>query len=429
MEADPSLLSLNVALGVLLVDILLSGDNAIVIALVCRRLSKEHRTKALWMGVLGAFVARLVLTSCATLAMHLPLVKLIGGLLLLKISIELIVDNAGQDSSGAKSDHSGANDIYSAARTIILADIVMSLDNVLALSAITQNNWQMLAAGLLLSIPILMFGSLYLSRLLELFPHLLWVGGAILGGVSGALIVDDPIFDGALNNASSMVPLVGPLLAAEFVVQISRVIASNVQRMQAMATPPSLLNILWKETPDPAPVVRNTDTVLVPSPVMPTLAQSEPANELAPVAATAIAPALAAALAPPKAMPMPASSGGEHRVIMALGFFMILSGGVMYYMLNVYEPAVPKHFITYACKQPAMTISYMPEANEIRFATAKGVLKTTVIEDRIVWDDYREAGTKLAMPPPVKIVSVDARKLVVNGGMFENTACYPSVQP
>ncbi len=163
MEADPSLLSLNVALGVLLVDILLSGDNAIVIALVCRRLSKEHRTKALWMGVLGAFVARLVLTSCATLAMHLPLVKLIGGLLLLKISIELIVDNAGQDSSGAKSDHSGANDIYSAARTIILADIVMSLDNVLALSAITQNNWQMLAAGLLLSIPILMFGSLYLS--------------------------------------------------------------------------------------------------------------------------------------------------------------------------------------------------------------------------------------------------------------------------
>jgi YjbE family integral membrane protein len=120
-----------VAPGVLLVDILLSGDNAIVIAMVCRTLSKEHRTKALWLGVIGAFLARLVLTSCATLAMHLPLIKLIGGLLLLKISIELIVDNAHQGPNSPQPQHSSANDIFYAARTIVLADVVMSLDNVL----------------------------------------------------------------------------------------------------------------------------------------------------------------------------------------------------------------------------------------------------------------------------------------------------------
>jgi hypothetical protein len=85
---------------------------------------------------------------------------------------------------------------------------------------------------------------------------------------------------------------------------------------------------------------------------------------------------------------------------------------------------VPDRFITYLCKQPAMAISYMPQANEIRFATGTGVVKTTVIDDRIVWDDYRDAGVKLSIPPPVKILAADARKLVVNGGAFENTACY-----
>lgn len=420
MEADASLWSLNVALGVLLVDILLSGDNAIVIALVCRTLSSEHRTKALCLGVLGAFVARLVLTSCATLAMNLPLIKLVGGVLLLKISIELIVDNDKQAGRLTEPLHSSESDVFSAARTIVLADIVMSLDNVLALSALTQNNWQMLTLGLLLSIPILMFGSLYLSRLLEFFPHLLWVGGAVLGGVSGALIVDDPVFAGALNNASSVAPLVVPLLAAGFVVQISRVIASNARRMQPLGRPPSLLSILWKETADPAPSLPQReprrDPAAAASTPIPHAAEPEPEPEPMPEPG------------PRKPVPMPAGSGGEYRIVFALGLFMLLSGGILYYMLNVYAPSVPNHFITYACKQPAMTISYMPEAHEIRFATSKGVLKTTVIEERIVWDDYREAGSKLGLPPPVKIMSADARKLVVNGGMFDNTACFPTAQ-
>ena len=202
MEADPSMLSFNVALGVLLVDILLSGDNAIVIALVCRSLSKEHRIKALWLGVLGAFLARLVLTSFAALTMNLPLIKLLGGLMLLKISIELIVDNAKNERLPEDLQHSSPSDLYAAAKTIVIADIVMSLDNVLALSAITQNNFQVLTVGLLISMPILMFGSFYISRLLDVFPYLPWVGGAILGAVSGALIIDDPIFGNAFANAS-----------------------------------------------------------------------------------------------------------------------------------------------------------------------------------------------------------------------------------
>jgi YjbE family integral membrane protein len=422
MESDASVWSFNVALGVLLVDILLSGDNAIVIALVCRSLSKQHRTKALWLGVLGAFGARLLLTGVATLAMNLPLIKLIGGLLLLKISIDLIVDNAGTDGLPIAPKDSTPGDVFAAARTIILADIVMSLDNVVALSAISQNNFQMLMAGLLLSIPILMFGSLYIVRLLDVFPYLVWVGGAILGGVSGALIIDDPIFGGSFGSASSVANLVVPVIAAVFVVQMSRVIASNAPSMNALTPPRSLFDILFKST-EGAIVVRAPSSVLV---VDAPTAQPVGHYGLAAEPFLAVA-ALKPSLLPTTPLPQVAT-GGEHRVIMALGLFMVLAGCVLYYMLNAYEPPVPDRFITYECKTPAMSINFRPSAREIRFSTTKGVVVTSVIEDRIVWDDYREAGTKLAMPPPVKIVSADMGQMVVNGGMFENTICLSKSQ-
>jgi len=431
MEADASVWSLNVALGVLLVDILLSGDNAIVIALVCRSLSKEHRTKALWLGVLGAFGARLVLTTVATMAMNLPLIKLIGGLLLLKISIDLIVDNAAQDGLPIDPERSTAQDIFAAARTIILADIVMSLDNVVALSAITQNSFPMLVAGLLLSIPILMFGSLYISRLLDVFPYLLWVGGAILGGVSGALIIDDPIFGGA--SASSLANLVVPVISAAFVLQMSRVIADNTANMGALEKPRPLWDILWQRAAPaeraPLPPIEallpTRDLGLVLLPVQ-APAQSLP-MEADTVAAVLSAQPTAAGVAARAAKPLPPAgtpaAGGEYRVLIGLGLFMMLSGGILYYMLNAYEPPVPERFITYACKEPAMSISFRPNAREIRFATPKGALLTTVIDDRIVWDDYRDAGLKLSIAPPVKIISADVAMMVVNGGMFDNASC------
>ncbi len=419
MEVDASIWSMNVALGVLLVDILLSGDNAIVIALVCRSLSPAHRTKALWLGVLGAFGARLVLTTVASMAMNLPLIKLIGGLLLLKISIDLIVDNAAQDGLPIDPEGSTAEDIFAAARTIILADIVMSLDNVVALSAVTQNNFQMLIAGLLLSIPILMFGSLYIARLLDVFPYLLWVGGAILGGVSGALIIDDPIFGGA--SASSLANLVVPVISAGFVLQMSRVMGENAASLRMLEKPRPLWDILWNGGASPvAKQLAPAEKTVAPAQVDAKLVApmpSAPPQQLAQPSAAAVL-----AVKPVRPAGTPAA-GGEHRVLIALGLFMMLSGGILYYMLNAYEPPVPERFITYACKAPAMSISFRPSAREIRFATPKGAVLTTVIDDRIVWDDYRDAGIKLGSAPPVKIISADVAMMVVNGGMFDNASC------
>ena len=422
MEADASVWSLNVAVGVLLVDILLSGDNAIVIALVCRSLSKQHRSKALWLGVLGAFGARLLLTGVATLAMNLPLIKLIGGLLLLKISIDLIVDNAGADGSPVDAQDSTAGDIFAAARTIILADIVMSLDNVVALSAVSQNNFQMLMAGLLLSIPILMFGSLYISRLLDVFPQLLWVGGAILGGVSGALIIDDPIFGGAFSSASSLSNLVVPVIAALFVLQMSRVIAANVPTMAALQKPRSLLDILWKSAAQaplaqgPQPAARQAEPVAIAQAFASTTSSTRPAQ------------ALHAAPGKPKLPAGVPPAGGEHRLVIALGLFMVLSGSAIYYLLNAYEAPAPDVFFTYFCKEPALSIRFRPSAQQIRLSNPKGSVTAKVVEDRIVWEDDREAGARLALALPVKIVQADANKLVLHGGAFDNTACLVAAQ-
>jgi len=223
MEFDFSGISLQVILGILLVDILLSGDNAIVIALVCRSLPPAAQSKVMWIGILGAFLARLLLTSVASMVLEIPLIKLLGGLLLLKISVDLILDNVrhGANAHQTPSHAVPQGSVWAAAKTIVLADIVMSLDNVLALSAVTGEHLGMLILGLVLSIPILMFGSIYISRALDRFPILLWAGAGILGGVAGSMLVKDTIFDGFIPDENMWVRVLAPGIAGIAVVSFS----------------------------------------------------------------------------------------------------------------------------------------------------------------------------------------------------------------
>jgi YjbE family integral membrane protein len=223
MEFDFSGISLQVILGILLVDILLSGDNAIVIALVCRSLPPSAQSKVMWIGILGAFLARLLLTSVASMVLEIPLIKLVGGLLLLKISVDLILDNVrhGANNHETPSHAVPQGSVWAAAKTIVLADIVMSLDNVLALSAVTGEHLGMLILGLVLSIPILMFGSIYISRALDRFPILLWAGAGILGGVAGSMLVKDTIFHGFIQSESMWVRVLAPGAAGIAVVVFS----------------------------------------------------------------------------------------------------------------------------------------------------------------------------------------------------------------
>lgn len=414
-------MSLNVALGVLLIDILLSGDNAIVIALVCRSLSKEHRFRALWLGVIGAFLARLILTSSATLAMSIPFIKLVGGFLLLKISIEVIVDNSSGSATPLNDEHrSSRGDVISAAKTIILADIVMSLDNVLALSAVTQNNFQMLMVGLLVSIPILMFGSLYVSKMLDVFPRLLWIGAGILGGVSGSLIVEDPIFGDMFAHSTSMANLVVPLLSAIYVIFQSKIILENQPTLATREKPNSLFSI-FRSLPVPPVVELGGEQIRVVVKVGSLVAsdtgtpnQAERVDRQVsasvPIARTVASEATVKHLDGPK-------------VIAGLVFAALIVGGLGYYVVTSSILPSPEGFKTYQCFKPQLDIAYLPKATKIRLISSKGIITAAVVEGAIVWNDYRSAALSLGVPPPTQIIFSDSSRMVVSGGMFEKTEC------
>lgn len=406
MDLDPSAISFNVILGVLLVDILLSGDNAIVIALVCRSLPKRQQNRVMWLGILGAFLARLLLTFVATLAMQLPLIKLVGGLLLLKISVGLIIDNIDAQQPTEDESLDAGESVYAAAKTIIVADIVMSLDNVLALSAVTQNSFQMLVLGLVLSIPILMFGSIYIARLLDMFPVFLWIGAAILGGVAGGLLIDDPLFGGAFSGDSSLSHFVVPVLAAVFVVQISRIILRNRAVLQHVPPPPSLFHIFrgMHQPPVSQPVASD----------MPVVDRLPDANEVlqAPVHSEVSVPA-----------PMVHRPQKDYRVVAGIGVFVLLVGWAIYALVSVEPPPVPERVAAYRCKEPAFTVHYRASARQIRFAASKGVVDAQLAEDRIVWANYEEATKLLHFKPPLKLLASQPEQLEFFGGDVEHAVC------
>ena len=197
-----------------------------------------------------------------------------------------------------------------------------------------------------------------------------------------------------------MLPLIVPLLAAGFVVQISRVIVANAQRMQAVARPPSLFEILWP------------GDAMVPHAAVAQVASPERVSVVE-------LPAKPVAVAAVHGTPAEASSSGEYRVVVALGLFMVLTGGGIYYMLNMVQPAASDQLLAYVCKQPSVTIGFVPGSRDIHLANTKVLMNATVVEDRIVWDDYGAATAQLSFAPPVKIVSADARRLVVSGGAFK----------
>ncbi|TMH04678.1 MAG: TerC family protein [Betaproteobacteria bacterium] len=172
---------------IIMVNILLSGDNAVVIALACRNLSRRQRRLGILWGVLGAIGLRLILTFFAMSLLVNPYLKLIGGALLLWIGVKLIAEEEGGEHSVKASDR-----LLSAIWTIIVADLVMSLDNVMAVAAAAKGNVPLIVFGLVISIPIVVFGSQLIMRIIGRFPVLVWAGGGLLGYIAGDMAIEDP---------------------------------------------------------------------------------------------------------------------------------------------------------------------------------------------------------------------------------------------
>jgi YjbE family integral membrane protein len=174
------------ALQIVYINILLSGDNAVVIALACRELPPRQRRWGVIWGAAGAIVLRIVLTIFAVKLLALLWLKLVGGVLLLWIGIKLIAGEDGDDPGVTASDR-----LWSAVRTVIVADLVMSVDNVLGVAAAAKGNVALLVFGLVVSIPLVVAGSQVILKLIERFPVIILAGGGLLGWIAGQLLVED----------------------------------------------------------------------------------------------------------------------------------------------------------------------------------------------------------------------------------------------
>jgi YjbE family integral membrane protein len=186
-------------LKIMWINILLSGDNAVVIAMACRGLPPRQR---LWGMVLGAGVAvllRIIFTGVVASLMLLPYLKLIGGIALFYIAAKLLVPEDADEDEVEAVEH-----LWRAVRIVAIADIIMSLDNVIAIAAAAQGNMALLVIGLAISIPLIVAGAALIMALLDRFPILVWAGAALLGWIVGEVIATDPAIQGWLE------PRLGP---------------------------------------------------------------------------------------------------------------------------------------------------------------------------------------------------------------------------
>ena len=174
-------------LQIIAIDILLGGDNAVVIALACRKLPPRQRKLGIFWGVFGAIALRVILIFFALTLLKIPFLKLVGAALLLWIGIKLVLPE--RDEGGHEIDASTS--LMGAIKTIIVADAVMSLDNVIAIAAASKDSIALVVFGLVVSIPIIVFGSQLVLKLMDRFPIVILGGGALLGWIAGDMAVSD----------------------------------------------------------------------------------------------------------------------------------------------------------------------------------------------------------------------------------------------
>ena len=173
-------------LQIVLVDILLGGDNAVVIALACRKLPENQRKQGIFWGVAGAIALRIGLIFFALQLMALPFLKIVGALLLLWIGVKLLLPEESGPHEVAAS-----TTLWGAVKTVVVADAVMSIDNVIAVAAAAKGHMGLVIFGILISIPIIVWGSQIVLKLMDRFPWVITLGGALLGYIGGSMAVGD----------------------------------------------------------------------------------------------------------------------------------------------------------------------------------------------------------------------------------------------
>jgi YjbE family integral membrane protein len=231
-------------LKIIVVNVILSGDNAVVIALAARSLPPKQQKAAIFWGSAAAVVMRIVLTIFAVALLTLPWLKIVGSLLLFWIGIKLLVPEDGEDNINA------SDNLIAAIKTILIADLVMSMDNVIAVAAAAQGSYLLLILGLAISIPLVIFGSTLLLHLMERWPVIITIGGGLIGLVAGEMPVTDPAIkdwlvgmgvqfgsNGKPYVAGLSLEIICGLIGAVIVVAAGMVLAKRQEAREQAATP------------------------------------------------------------------------------------------------------------------------------------------------------------------------------------------------
>src|SRR3954469_3369121 len=211
------------------VNIVLSGDNAVVIALASRSLPARQQKQAIFWGSAAAIIMRIILTLFAVALLALPWLKLVGSVLLLWIGVKLLVpEDEGEEVSAG-------DNMLQAIKTILIADLVMSLDNVIAVAAAAGGHWGLTIVGLAISIPLVIFGATLLVKVMERWPVVITIGAALIGFVAGEMAWEDGAISGFTGQFPSMVKYVIAAIGAAFVVGLGTMLAKRASQQPAAA--------------------------------------------------------------------------------------------------------------------------------------------------------------------------------------------------
>ena len=210
-------------LQIIAIDILLGGDNAVVIALACRKLPEEQRKKGIFWGVFGAILLRVVMIFFALKLLSVPYLKIVGGLLLFWIGVKLLLpeheEGHGEIAAGTT--------LAAAIKTIIVADAVMSLDNVIAVAGAAHGSLTLVVFGILVSIPIVVWGSRLVLSLMDRFPLVITGGGMLLGWIGGGMILTDPATPREFATAFPYAATVSAAAGALVVLVVGKILAAR----------------------------------------------------------------------------------------------------------------------------------------------------------------------------------------------------------
>ena len=309
-------------LQVFFVDLLLGADNAIVIALACRRLPPADAPRAVALGAAGAIVLRLSMVLFANALLGVPLVKLIGAWTLVVIALN--VRARKEDDVTVVGSVRSASDFVAAAAVIMIADAAMSLDNVVALAAIAGGDYWLLAIGVLISIPIIAYGALILSRIIRHAPEILTVGAVFLGWIAGGMAATDPLVAGWVQSNAPALAAFAPALVALFVL-----VAGKSAPPMSVGRTAAIETVARPALKRPAARLRSPPAAPTPAPMLETAAPA------------AARPAIAEGPAPGFARDLNSGSASkgwtEERVVVAGFVLLAFLAGLIIFIASFFD--------------------------------------------------------------------------------------------